>query len=114
MSKRDHRLLLEDIIEAVDKVFSYTDGIEFSEFEGDSKTIDAVIRNFEIIGEAAHQLPGALQDKYAEVEWNRIIGLRNRIVHEYFGVDLHIIWNIISNNLGEMKKQIEVVLEKES
>ncbi|HNS18476.1 MAG TPA: DUF86 domain-containing protein [Bacteroidales bacterium] len=75
-------------------MLEYTEGITFEEFERDNKTVDAVIRNFEIIGEATNLLPDHIKEKYTEVEWHRIRGFRNRIIHDYFGVDLHIIWKI--------------------
>lgn len=69
--------------------------MSFKMFQNDDKTIDAVIRNFEIIGEAANRIPDEIKDKFTEVNWHRIRGFRNRIVHDYMGVDLEIIWEII-------------------
>ncbi len=111
MSKRDYRLLLEDILEAIDKIKTYTKGLSYEQFVDDIKTLDAVIRNFEIIGEAAHNIPEAVKDKYHEIDWHKIVGIRNRIIHEYFGVDYKILWRIISNNLDELKENIENILK---
>lgn len=110
MSKRNSRLLLEDIFEACVKIFQYTAGMEYNDFINDEKTIDAVIRNFEIIGEAANRLPNEFILKHNSVVWRQIIGLRNRLIHAYFGVDYQILWKIINENLNEFKIQIETVL----
>ena len=87
MSKRQPLLLVEDIIDSAEKIFRYTDGLSFEQFSADSKTIDAVIRNFEIIGEAANRLPEEFKDKHPEMDWHRLRRFRNRIVHHYFGID---------------------------
>jgi uncharacterized protein with HEPN domain len=76
------------------------------------KTIDAVIRNFEIIGEAANRIPDEIKEKFNNVNWHRIRGFRNRIVHDYMGVDLEIIWEIIEKNLDELKVQIEEIINQ--
>jgi uncharacterized protein with HEPN domain len=94
MSKRTPELLLGDIVESAEKILEYTKDISFEEFCKENKTIDAVIRNFEIIGEATNLLPDEIKDKYSDIDWHRIRGFRNRIVHDYFGVDLQIIWKI--------------------
>jgi len=106
MSKRTPKLLLEDIIESAEKILLYTKGISFKEFANDNKTVDAVIRNFEIIGEASNLLPDEVRDKYSEIDWHRIRGFRNRIVHDYFGVDLQIIWKIIFDQIPALITEI--------
>jgi uncharacterized protein with HEPN domain len=94
MSKRDPTLLVEDIIDSANKILEYTHLLSFEEFTNDSKTIDAVIRNFEIIGEAANRLPEDFKDLHLNIDWHRIRGFRNRIVHDYFGIDYSIVWEI--------------------
>jgi uncharacterized protein with HEPN domain len=111
MSKREPVLLLQDISESIDKIKLYTEGMTFDQFENDNKTIDAVIRNFEIIGEAANRIPDEIKDKYNEVNWHKIRGFRNRIVHDYMGVDLGIIWEIIQNYLGDLLKYIRKIID---
>ena len=69
----------------------------------DSKSIDAVVRNLEIIGEAANRLPDEFKEKHSEVEWYKVVGLRHRIVHEYFGIDLQIIWQILNKDLPKLR-----------
>jgi len=110
MSKRTSGLLLEDILDSCHKILEYTEGITFEEFESDSKTVDAVIRNFEIIGEAAKLLPDDIKEKYTEVEWHRIRGFRNRIIHDYFGVDLQIIWKITHEQIPGLISGITHIL----
>jgi uncharacterized protein with HEPN domain len=94
MSKREPFLLIEDMLESATKILDYTQNLSFEEFTQDSKTIDAVIRNFEIIGEAANRLPEDFKNKYPDIDWYRIRGFRNRIVHDYFGIDYGIVWEI--------------------
>mgnify|MGYP000926762381 CR=1 FL=1 len=94
MSKREPHLLIEDIIESANKILLYTNNLTFEAFQKDNKTIDAVIRNFEIIGEAANRLSDDFKDKYPNIDWHRIRGFRNRIVHDYFGIDYSIVWEI--------------------
>lgn len=99
MSKRIPEFLINDMLESCNKILQYTDGMTFEEFELDSKTIDAVIRNFEIIGEAANRLPEEFKDSHSQIDWHRIRGFRNRIVHDYMGIDFGIVWEIINNYL---------------
>lgn len=94
MSERNPKLLIEDILNSSQKIIAYTKDLSFQQFINDSKTIDAVIRNFEIIGEAANRLPEKFKNNYTSIEWNRIIGFRNRIVYEYLGIDYSIAWQI--------------------
>ena len=110
MSKRTPKLLLEDIIESAGKILQYTKGISFEEFSKDNKTVDAVIRNFEIIGEASNLLPDEIKEKYSEIDWHRIRGFRNRIVHDYFGVDLQIIWKIIFDLIPGLITEISKII----
>ena len=111
MSKRNIRILLEDILESINKIFHYTDKMSFDDFVKDDKTIDAVVRNFEIIGEASNRIPENVRNRYPSIEWHRIISIRNRIIHEYFGVDYQIIWEIINTQLGILKNSIITALD---
>ena len=107
MSKREPLLLLEDIIESIQKIKKYTAGFSKDAFLNDDKTVDAVIRNFEIIGEAANRIPDEIREKFLSVNWHRIIGFRNRIVHDYMGIDYEIVWEIIEKDLDDLKNQIQ-------
>ena len=107
MSKRRPELLVEDIIESCHKIMDYTKDISFEDFIADQKTIDAVIRNFEIIGEAANRLPEEFKDLHQDIDWFRIRGFRNRIVHDYFGVDYSIVWQIKETYLLQLIRTLE-------
>jgi uncharacterized protein with HEPN domain len=99
MSKRNPQLLIEDILESSEKILSYTEGMSFEDFTNDSRTVDAVIRNFEIIGEAANRLPDEFKEFHPTIDWYKIRGFRNRIVHDYMGIDYGIVWEIRSHYL---------------
>jgi uncharacterized protein with HEPN domain len=102
MSNRNAILLLNDIIESGEKILHYVQGMSYEQFINDDKTIDAVIRNFEVIGEAANRLPDEFKEIHQEIDWHRIRGFRNRIVHHYFGIDYAILWQIKETFLPEM------------
>jgi len=110
MSKRDLIFLLEDMLESASKIKRYTVKQNFESFINDEKTIDAVVRNFEIIGEAANRLSPDFRTENPEVEWKRIRGFRNRIVHDYFGIDYEIVWTIIDNDIEELIYQLEELI----
>ena len=94
MSKRDPKLLVADRIDSGEKIIRYCIGLTYETFLADDRTVDAVIRNFEIIGEAANRLPDDFKDRYPEIDWHKIRGFRNRIVHDYMGIDYSIVWQI--------------------
>jgi uncharacterized protein with HEPN domain len=106
MSNRPADLLLDDIRESIAKIERYTSGLDQTGFEADDKSVDAVVRNLEIIGEAARQMPEEFTRRNPQIEWRKIAGLRNRIVHDYFGLDLEIIWQIIRYDLPALKRQL--------
>ena len=109
MSKRDPLILLDDILLAIQKIGRYTSQIDHEAFLSDELVIDGVARNLEIIGEATRQLPEEFRRSHAEVPWSEIAGLRNRIVHDYFGLDLEIIWEIIQHDLPQLENKIRVL-----
>lgn len=109
MSIRSWYMRIEDILEAISAIEEYTSGMDFSSWGTDRKTIDAVIRNFEIIGEAATHVPEDVQKKYCEVPWAKMKGIRNILVHEYFGVDIEIVWKAVQNDIGLLKQMLEKV-----
>ena len=113
MSKRDPCLFLTDILEAVGRIEEYIEGYDFERFVNDRKTVDAVLRNLEIIGEAARNIPDEVRERYPSVPWRRIVGLRNVVIHHYFGVDLSVVWVIVSSQLEELKEEIEKIVEGE-
>ena len=112
MSKRDTFLLLDDMLQSSLKIKRYTAGLNFDSFSEDEKTIDAVVRNFEVIGEAANRIEESFRQKNPNIEWTRIRGFRNRIVHEYFGIDLSIVWEIIESYLEKLISDLNEIIDK--
>ncbi|MEP0860279.1 MAG: DUF86 domain-containing protein [Ignavibacterium sp.] len=110
MSKRNEKLLLKDILESIDKIFDYTNDMSKEEFLSDEKTKDAVVRNFEVIGEAASKLSEELKAKHSDIDWKGVIGLRNVLIHDYFGVDYIIVWTIKEKFLPELKVKLKEIL----
>lgn len=102
MSKRETFLLLDDMLQSALKIKQYTHGIGLETFLSDDKTKDAVARNFEIIGEAANRIDSNIKNIITEIEWKRIRGFLNRIIHDYFGVDYEIVWEIIESYLDNL------------
>lgn len=108
---RDYRLYLDDILECCDRVQEYTDGFSFDQFSSDPKTIDAVIRNLEIIGEAVKNLPSEVLQTRPDIEWRQIARFRDNVVHRYFGVRLPIVWNILQEETDRLGTAIQQLLE---
>ncbi|MCU0370187.1 MAG: DUF86 domain-containing protein [Bacteroidales bacterium] len=110
MSERSAELLLEDMLESCERIIEYTQGLSFEEFKKNYLVVDAVVRNFTIIGEAAGRIPDEYKIKHDQIEWDRIRGFRNRIVHDYFGIDYQIVWIIIENNIPELRDLIKKMI----
>lgn len=106
MSKRDWKILFEDIIDSINRIDEYTLGLSYEEFEENNLITDAVVRNIEIIGEASKNIPVEIQTQFSEIPWQKLRGIRNRIVHDYFDVDRTIIWHIVSEELSLLKKSL--------
>ena len=109
MSRRAIPLLVEDIWEAIEKIERYVSGLNHDTFVNDDKTVDSVVRNLEVIGEAANRLSESFKTQHPEIEWRKIIGLRHRIVHDYFNIDVEIVWEIIQKDLPTFKSQLSVI-----
>ena len=107
---RDYKQQLDDILQAITFIREYVKDMDYKAFEADRKTQDAVIRNLEIIGEAARTVPEEVRDKAAEIEWYKIIALRNILIHEYFGVNLKIVWDVIQNKLDAVESTCQRLL----
>ncbi|RJQ45921.1 MAG: DUF86 domain-containing protein [Gaiellales bacterium] len=113
MSRRSPELLLEDILESAEKIERYTRDIDQRSFKEDEKTVDAVVRNLEVIGEAANRLPDQFKHENMSIDWSGIIGLRHRIVHDYFGIDIEIVWRIIQHDLPALKQNLAAIKHSE-
>ena len=105
--QRDYKIYLEDIAAAIDKIQDFVRGDTKDSFAKDTKTFDAVIRNLEVIGEAAKQIPDDVRSKFTDVPWKEICGLRDVLIHQYFGVEAETLWDIVQNELPPLKRQIE-------
>jgi len=110
MPPRSWRVRIEDILEAMDNIEHYVAGLEYHTFRADRKTVDAVERNLEIIGEATANLPDEMLARWPEVPWRHMKGLRNLLAHEYFGVDLGILWQTIHEDLPALQPLLLKVL----
>ncbi|HAL47285.1 MAG: DUF86 domain-containing protein [SAR202 cluster bacterium] len=111
MPGRDWRFRLDHIVEAIDYILGYTQGLTFEQFCQNSMAVHATIHNFEIVGEAARNVPQALKDQHPEVPWQDMIDMRNVVAHHYFGIELTIIWRTIQNNLPPLAIQIRDILD---
>ncbi len=109
---RDSRVYLEDILEATRKITTYTGSLSKTAFLEDEKTLDAVIRNLEVIGEAVKKLPEDLRAQHSGVEWKKIAGLRDILIHEYFGLDAEIVWDIVRNKVPALDREVRTILNE--
>ena len=109
MPPRDFRIRIRDIITAAEKIISNTQDMDFESFSTDDWTIDAVLRNITVIGEAAGHIPDEVCNSYPDIPWREIRDMRNIIVHEYFGVDLGIIWNAIRYDLPKLIPELKKI-----
>jgi uncharacterized protein with HEPN domain len=109
MSKRNPSLLIEDILESANKIILFTEDMSFEDFESDIKTIDAVIRNFEVIGEASNRLPESFKELNENIDWQKIIGFRNKLIHDYVKVNNGIVWEIRNDYLPILITELEKI-----
>jgi len=110
--KRDIRLYLDDILDAIVKIEKFTDGMSFEQFQDDEKTCDAVIRKLEIIGEATKNIPQEIRGRPADIPWKEMAGMRDKLAHEYFGVRLDVVWSTIKTRLPQLKPMIQDVIRE--
>ncbi|WGM90360.1 MAG: DUF86 domain-containing protein [Candidatus Bathyarchaeum tardum] len=107
---RDFRVYLEDMVEAINCIEEYTRGMSYEAFVKDRKTVDAVVRNFEIIGEAAKNVPNEVRKIYSNLPWKEMSGMRDKLIHAYFGVKLDVLWKTIKERLIVVKLLVEEAL----
>jgi uncharacterized protein with HEPN domain len=110
---RNYQLFLEDIQMSCEKIIRYTKGLTVERFLADDKTFDAVVRNLTIIGEAVKHIPQAVRARHPQVEWSEIAGFRDIAVHEYFGIDEDILWDIIQNEVPSLLAQLTQIIARE-
>ncbi len=110
-AKREFIDYLNDIFSAIEKVELFTQGMDIEEFVGDEKTVFAVVRALEIIGEAAKKVPIQVKDRYPQVPWQDMAGIRDKLIHEYFGIKLEVVWNTVEKDLPELKILIAKMIE---
>ena len=96
-----------DILESISDIKEFTSGMTFDNFAKDKKTVKAVVRGLEVIGEAANNIPKHIRESYSEIPWEEIIGMRNRLIHEYFGVDSDIVWQTIEEDLAPLEATVK-------
>jgi uncharacterized protein with HEPN domain len=112
MSRRGDREFLLDILEACNRIVEYTEGMSYDEFAEDTKTQDAVLRNIEVIGEAIKNVSESLKAKHGEIEWRKIAGMRDKLIHFYFGVNLDIVWDVVKNKIPELRFKVLKILDE--
>lgn len=110
--KRDYKLFVKDILDAIDKIEEFIGNMEYGEFIQDDKTSTAVVKKIEIIGEAIKNIPRDVRVKYNAIPWKDIVGMRNKITHNYFKIDYEIVWNVVKEKLPALKIQAEQVLKE--
>lgn len=112
MSKRGYSLFLKDILKSSEKILRYSEGKSFEQFVQDELLVDGVIRNLVVIGEAVKNLSEKIKKTYNFIEWKKVAGLRDILIHEYFGVDMEILWDIVQNEIPPLKEQVQKILEE--
>lgn len=108
---RDYKLYLDDILEAIEKITSYCGKMDLSDFSLDNKTVDAVVRNLEIIGEAANKIPEDIKTRVQGIEWRKITQMRNVLIHEYYGITIEIVWDVVQTKLEPLRAACEKLLK---
>jgi len=110
--KKDPKIFLEHILESIEIIENHTKAVSKEKLFRNIIIQDAVIRRIEIIGEAVKNLPPDYKRKHPEIEWREIIGMRNKLIHEYFGVNLNVVWRTINKDIPQLKKQVSKLLEE--
>jgi len=109
--KKEFLDYVEDVVEAMDDAVRFVEGVEYDDFVKDRKTVYAVTRAIEIIGEAVKKIPDTVKNRYPKVPWKRMAGMRDKLIHEYFGVDLRRVWNTVKKDIPNLKPLFEKILK---
>ena len=112
MKRKDYSDYFQDILDSIIDTDDFVKGITFESFLSDKKSINAVIRSIEVIGEAAKKIPHTMRKDFPDIPWKKMAGMRDKLIHEYFGVDLEIIWEVIKKDLPSIKPLIMEVIDK--
>jgi len=109
---RDEIMYLQDIAQSCEKILRFTEGLTQSDLIRDEKTYDAIVRNLEIVGEAAKHIPDEIRKRLPDIEWRKAAGLRDMLAHAYFGIDDDILWDVVQNKVPQLAKAIRAFLNK--
>ena len=112
--RRDYKLFIKDILDAIQKIEEFVAGMDFEEFKNDDKTVSAVVRKLEIIGEATKNIPDEIRQRYPDLPWKEMAKIRDKLIHGYFVVDHQIVWNVVKKELPFLKPKIEKILQEET
>ena len=112
MSKRSVKCYLQDILDAIEKIKKYTAKVDYEMFSKNEMMIDAVLMNIAIIGENVKKIPEDVKERYPDIPWKDIAGMRDKVIHDYFGVDVNIVWETIKKDVPELEQKIKVMLKE--
>jgi uncharacterized protein with HEPN domain len=112
MKKRDYRDYLHDLLDSMKDIEDFVGNMTYEDFIEDKKTINAVVRSIEIIGEATKNLPTSFRNEYSSVPWRKMAGMRDRLAHEYFDIDMEILWQVIKKDIVSLEPKIRQILER--
>jgi len=110
MVKRVYTDYIQDIFDSINDIESFIKGMNFEDFKDDRKTVNAVVRSIEIIGEASKKIPKSIKEKRPDIPWKKMAGMRDKLIHEYFGIDLEILWKVAKEEINKLKPGIQQIL----